>query len=179
MARTALIGAVVTLTAAFVAALGGTIGITNIWPVLLAVAVGLAGGVVTLGRIGALVVGTLAAWIALALDAGALPQTPLAAALAVLVGVGIVAAIAALTRDIAPLWAGLAGYAAFTGYYTPLYEANPTLFLTESPVALLTVLLAGGIGLTIAALAEMVAPPERAAQDHHEPPAMLAEEGAR
>lgn len=179
MARTALIGAVVTMTAAFVAAVGGTIGITNIWPVLLAVAVGLAGGVATLGRIGAFVVGTLAAWLALALGAGVLPQTPLAAALAALVGVGIVATVATLTRDIAPLWAGLAGYAAFTGYYTPLYEANPTLFVSESPVALLTVLLAGGIGLTIAAVAEMIAPPPAEGHDHQEPPALLVEEGAR
>ncbi len=179
MARSALIGAVVTLAAAFMAAIGDTLGITNIWPVLLAVAVGLAGGIVSLGRIGAFVVGTLAAWITLALGAGVLPQTPLGTALGVLVGVGIVAAVAALTRDVVPLWAGLAGYAAFTGYYWPLYDANPTLFLSESPVALLTVLLAGGIGLTIAAVAEMIAPPPPDGHDHQEPPALLIEEGAR
>ena len=170
MARTAFIGAVVALLAALVVVGGGLLGITAIWPVLLAVGVGLASRPVTIGRIAAYVIGTLAAWAAIALGAGALPQTAIADAIAVVAALVILTAIAAVTADRVPLWAGLAGYAAFAGYYEPLYDANPTLFLSESPVALLTVLLAGAVGFVIAGVADLltagVSEPQRTADDH-------------
>lgn len=157
MARAALIGAVVTLLAAVLAVSGGALGITTVWPVLLAVAVGLAAGSVTLGRIGAYTLGALASWLAIALAAGLLPQTGLADAVALTVGLLLVTVVASVTGGRLPLWAGLAGYAAFAGFYEPTFAANPTLFLTESPVALLTVLLAGALGFAIAGLAQLLA----------------------
>ena len=170
MARTALIGAVVALLTALVVVGGGLLGITTIWPVLLAVGVGLAARPVTIGRIAAYAVGTLAAWAAIALGAGALPQTAIADAISVVAALLILTAIAAVTADRFPLWAGLAGYAAFAGYYGPLYDANPTLFLSESPVALLTVLLAGAIGFAIAGVADLltagVSDPQNTVDDH-------------
>lgn len=156
MARAALIGAVVTLLAALLAVGGGALGITTVWPVLLAVAVGLAGGPLTLGRIIAYLLGALAGWSAMALAAGFLPQTGLADALVLAVGLIVLTIVAAVTAGRFPLWAGLAGYAAFAGFYEPTFAANPTLFLTESPTALLTVVLAGALGFAIAGLAELL-----------------------
>jgi hypothetical protein len=156
MARTAIMGAIVVLLVAVLAMTGTAIGITSIWPVLLAVAVGLVAGHVTLGRVAAFIVGAVASWMAVALGAAALPQTGLAAAIAIVVGLGIITAIAAVSGDRVPLWAGIAGYAAFAALYEPIYAANPTLFLSESPVALLTVLLAGALGMAIAAVADLL-----------------------
>jgi hypothetical protein len=155
MARTAVIGVIVALLAALVAIGGDALGITTVWPVLLAVAVGLAAREPTVGRIAAYVIGALAAWASIALGAALLPQTGLADAIALMVALGILTVIAAVTADHVPLWAGLAGYVAFSAFYEPIYAANPTLFLSESPVALLTVLLAGGVGFAIAGLAAL------------------------
>jgi hypothetical protein len=156
MARTVITGAVVALLAALLAVTGGALGITTIWPVLLAVAVGLAAGHVTLGRVVAYVVGVLVSWVMMAIAAGVLPQLAITDALIVVLAVVILTAIAALSGERAPLWAGLAGYAAFAALYEPIYAANPTLFLSESPVALLTILLAGALGIAIATIAEFL-----------------------
>lgn len=175
MARTALIGVIVTLLAALVAMGGSAFGITTVWPVLLAVAVGLSAGGLTIGRIVAYVIGTLAGWASIALGAGLLPQTGLADAIALVVALGILTVIAAVTADRFPLWAGLAGYVAFTAFYEPTYAANPTLFLSESPVALLTVLLAGGIGFAIAGLAALLTAGTAETDELPSAPAMVAE----
>jgi hypothetical protein len=155
MARTALTGAVVALLAALVAVGGSALGITTIWPVLLAVAVGLAAGYLTLGRVAAYVIGLAISWLMAALTAGVLPQMAISDAIIVLATVAILTVIAVVSADRVPLWAGLAGYAAFAGFYEPIYDANPTLFLSESPVAFATVLLAGALGVAIATLAEL------------------------
>jgi hypothetical protein len=55
--------------------IGSTLGITTLWPVLLAVAVGLAAGHITLGRVVAYVLGAVVSWVAAAVGAAALPQT--------------------------------------------------------------------------------------------------------
>jgi hypothetical protein len=159
MGRTVIHGAIVAVLVALIAAVGSAIGITTVWPVLLAVAVGLAAWPLSLGRVGAFVLGAVVGWLAMALRAGFLPDTAFARALVVLVGVVLIAAVAALTSDLVPLWAGLAGYAAFAGFYEPMFADAPTLFLSESPGALVTVLLAGGLGMAIAGLAELVTGP--------------------
>lgn len=156
MARTAISGAIVALLAALVAVSGGAIGITTVWPVLLAVAVGLAARPLTLGRVVAYVVGATASWIALAIRAGYLPDVAASQAVVVVGAVVLLTVIAALTADRVPLWAGLAGYAAFAGLYEPMFAATPTAFLTESPPALVTVLLAAGVGILVAELADLV-----------------------
>lgn len=179
MARTAVVGAVVLVLAALVAAGGGMIGITTVWPVLLGVAVGLAAPPATLGRIAAFVVGAIASWGAMALGAALLPQSGLADAIALLVGLAIIVIIAAVTADQVPLWTGLVGYAAFAGLYEPIFAANPTLFLTESPVALVTVLLAGALGLAVASFASLVAPADARSADPELPSVETDAEVAR
>jgi hypothetical protein len=156
MARTVIHGAIVAVLAAILAWVGSAIGITTVWPVLLGIAVGLAVYPLSLGRVGAYVLGAVLGWVAMALYAGFLPHVGGSRALIVLIGVGLLAVVAALSADLVPLWAGLVGYAAFTGLYEPLYAESPTLFLQESPGALLTVLLSGAVGLAIAGVAAMV-----------------------
>lgn len=156
MGRTVIHGAVVAVLVAILAWVGSAIGITTIWPVLLGVAVGLAVWPLSLGRVGAYVLGAVIGWVAMAAYAGFLPQVGFSRALTVLLGVGLLAVVAALSADLVPFWAGLIGYAAFAGLYEPMYAESPTLFLSESPAALLTVLLAGAVGLAIAGLATLV-----------------------
>jgi hypothetical protein len=156
MARIAITGAVVALLAALLAVVGGAIGISTLWPVLLAVAVGIAAGHLTLGRAGAYLLGAVVSWIVAAIGAAALPQTGLADAITVIIGVALLTAVAVVSGGRAPLWAGLAGFVAFAAYYEPIYDANPTLFLSESPVALVTVLLAAALGIAIASIVELV-----------------------
>jgi hypothetical protein len=151
--RILVCGAVVAGAAALLAFAGPALGIETIWPVLLAVAVGLAAGPPTLGRVGAMVLGASLGWVLLAVRAGFLPQVPSSQALTLVAGLLLLAAVAALSSDVVPLWAGLAGLAAFTGFYEPTYTASPTTFLADSPVALVTVLLAIGIGSAVAAVA--------------------------
>ena len=156
MTRTVLTGAVIALLAAGLAVAGSALGIVTLWPVLLAAAIGLAGGHVTLGRVAGFVVGAVTAFVAMAVQAGLLPALPAAEAVVVAVAVVTLALIAALTGDRIPLWAGLVGYAAYAALYEPMYAARPTAFLAEAPVALLTVLLAAALGAAAATLAEFL-----------------------
>lgn len=138
---------------------GGALGLDHAWPVLLAAAVGLAAGPARPGRIAAYVTGATAAWLGAAAGAAALPQTAGARGLVVGAAVATLAAVAAASRQRLPLWAGLAGYAAFAALYQPMYAARPTAFLAESPAALQSILLAGALGFLAPLLADL--PPVR------------------
>jgi hypothetical protein len=161
MSRTVVRGAVIALVAAIVAVSGNALGIDTVWPVLLAAAVGLAAVPLGMGRVVAFVVGSLVSWFVLALRAGFLPDVAMARALVVVIGVLLLTALAAATAERAPLWAGLAGFVAFSAYYEPLYAASPTLFLSESPVALVTVLLAAAVGFAAGLVTELLTAPDR------------------
>jgi hypothetical protein len=156
MGRTVIHGAIVAVLVAILAWVGSAIGITTVWPVLLGVAVGLAVWPLSLGRVGAYVLGAVIGWVAMAMYAGFLPQVGSSRAIVVFLGVALLAAVAALSADLVPFWAGLIGYAAFSGLYEPMFVESPTMFLSQSPGALLTVLLAGAVGLAIAGLAALV-----------------------
>ncbi|MBS3942570.1 MAG: hypothetical protein KG028_16555 [Actinobacteria bacterium] len=156
MTRTVLSGAVIALLAAVLAVTGSALGITTLWPVLLAAAVGIAGGRLTVGRVAAFVVGAVASFVAMAVSAGMLPAVPAAEAVVVVVGVLVLTAIAAVTGERVPLWAGLVGYAVLAAYYEPAFAARPTAFLAEAPVALVTVLLAAALGAAAATLVDLL-----------------------
>ncbi len=155
MLRTLLGGAVVAVVAGLLAFGGDTIGITTVWPVLLAVAIGLAAGPALAARTGAAAFGALIGFAAYAVMVGVLPQTDGASALAFVVAVVILTLVAAFSGGLLPLWAGLAGFAAFAGLYDPQAVASPTTFLADAPVALVTILLALGIGALVAVAAEL------------------------
>jgi hypothetical protein len=50
----------------------------------------------------------------------------------VVLGVGVLTLLAAVTNGLLPLWAGLAGYALFAGYYGPIYADSPTTFAADA-----------------------------------------------
>lgn len=154
MLRTVIGGAVVALVAGLLALVGPGIGITTLWPFLLAAGIALAAGPAVASRTGAVALGVVVGFVAMALRAGVFPDVPLSAALIVVIGVGILTLVAALTQGLLPLWASLAGYAMFVGYYSPTYADSPTTFLADAPVALVTVLLAAGVGAIVAIAAE-------------------------
>lgn len=153
--RTVLGGAVVALVAGVLAIVGPGIGITTLWPFLLAAGVALAAGPAVASRTGAFVLGAIVSFVAMALRAGFLPDVGLSAALVVALAVAVLTLVAAVTQGLVPLWASLAGYAAFAGFYGPTYSDSPTTFVADAPVALLTVLLAAGIGAIVAIVAEL------------------------
>ena len=151
-------GAVLALVAAILALAGGALGIDTLWPVLLAAAVGVAAASsLSVGRGAAFVGGIVVGWIAMAIRAGLLPDTAAAQAIVVVLGIAVITAIAAATADLAPMWAGLAGYAMFAAFYEPVFAASPTTFVADSAVALVTVLLASAFGFGAALLGDLAA----------------------
>jgi hypothetical protein len=163
--RTLICGAVLILIAVVLALTGSTIGITTLWPVLLGAAIGFAAAPVSFGRVAAFVTGALVSWVAMAVLAGFLPAAPSARAIVAAGAVLLLTLLAALTGNRVPLWASLVGFAAFAALYEPLYAATPTAFLTESPTALLTVLLAGAVGLIAAELGQLLSSAGAPARD--------------
>jgi hypothetical protein len=153
--RTVIGGAVVALIAGVLAFIGPSIGLTSLWPFVLAAGIALAAGPAVASRIGAVALGTVVGFFAMALQAGFLPQSAASTAIAIVLAIGILTLVAALSQGLLPLWAGLAGYALFVGYYAPTYAESPTTFLADAPVALVTVLLAAGVGAIVALVAEV------------------------
>lgn len=167
MLRTLIGGAVVAVIAGILAFVGSAIGITTLWPVLLAAGVALVAGPAVASRIGSFAMGAVLGFAAMALLAGFLPQVATSQALAVVVAIAIMTVVAAVTQGLLPLWASLAGYAAFVGYYLPTYTESPTLFASEAPVALLTVLVAAGVGAIVGIVAEFAGASVRTTEDRH------------
>jgi Na+/glutamate symporter len=60
----------------------------------------------------------------------------------------VLVAVAAVSAEHVPLWAMLVGSAAMVGAYEQTYAASPSLFLSDSPTAATTVLLAVALGVT-------------------------------
>lgn len=156
MKHTLVAGIVVAVVAAAVAAFGGAVGVTTVWPVLLAVAVGAASGSPTPGRAIAFVVGAVVSLVALGARAAAFPDVAAARAGAVAVAVLIIAVIAMVSGGRAPMWAGLAGYAGFAALYEPTFASSPTTFLTDAPQALLVIAIATGLGIVAVQLFALV-----------------------
>ena len=151
-------GAVLALIAAVLAFVGGALGIDTLWPVLLAAAVGVAAATpLSVGRAGAFVAGAVVGWVALALRAGMLPDTAASKAIVVVLAIALLTAMAAATADVVPLWTGLVGYAAFAGYYEPIFAADPTSFVADSATAMVTVLMAAALGFIAALLGDLIA----------------------
>ncbi|HEX9765242.1 MAG TPA: hypothetical protein VGA36_00665 [Nitriliruptorales bacterium] len=152
LSSTLIRGALVAIAAALVIVAGTTLGVEAPWSLLLVTGVALAPRL-TPGTIVSLLVGAAAWWGAMGLRAGVLPDTTSAEILATLAAVSIVTGLAAVSGDRVPLWAGLVGIGAFAGLYEPQFAANPTLFLTESTVALASI----GVATSIAAIAGVAA----------------------
>jgi hypothetical protein len=90
--------------------------------------------------------GFLLAWLGFALRAAWLPDSSSGRAVAAFLVVALVTVVAALSRGRLPLWSGLVGAASIVGSYESVYTNAPSQFLSDSPAAATTVLLAVGLG---------------------------------
>jgi hypothetical protein len=90
--------------------------------------------------------GFLLAWLGFALRAAWLPDSSGGRAVAAFLVVALIAVVAALSGGRLPLWSGLVGAASIVGSYESVYTSAPSQFLSDSPAAATTVLLAVGLG---------------------------------
>lgn len=121
------------------AALGGVLGLVPHRP--------------TWGKPAGFLAGFLLAWLGFALRAAWLPDSSGGRAVAAFLVVALIAVVAALSGGRLPLWSGLVGAASIVGSYESVYTSAPSQFLSDSPAAATTVLLAVGLGYLAANLA--------------------------
>ena len=114
------------------AALGGVLGLVPHRPVW--------------GKVAGFLLGFALAWIGFALRAAVLPDSPGGRAVAAFVVVALIAVATSASRGRVPMWSGLLGAAAIVGAYESVYTNAPSQFLSESPAAATTVLLAVALG---------------------------------
>jgi hypothetical protein len=123
--------------------------------------------------------GFLLAWLGFALRAAVLPDSSAGRAVAAFVVVALVAVVAAVSRGRLPLWSGLLGAASIVGAYESVYTNAPSQFLTESPAAATTVLLAVGLGFLATNLLAAQSEPHATAGPHAVVAARRAERDER
>lgn len=87
------------------------------------------------------------AWIGFAVRAAVLPDTSLARAVVVFLMILAAMGISLASASRLPLWSLLVGAAALVGSYEQTYTASPSLFVSDSPTAATTVLLAAAMGV--------------------------------
>ena len=148
-------GAVVAGAAALAIAVPSVIGLASPWPVLLVAAVAFARPMRP-GTVAALLLGAMSWWVGMALRAGVLPDAVWSEVAAASIAIGVVVLAASVSGDRMPLFAGLAGIAAFAGIYEPAFAASPTEFLAASPLAFGAVVVATGLGFLAASVADLV-----------------------
>ena len=146
-------GVVLAVVAALVVGLGQVLGLDLQHVALIGAALGGVLGLVPdrtpAERIGGFLVGFVVAWAGFAVRAAVLPDTASGRAVAAFLVVAICMIVAAgmtVTPARLPLWAMLVGVAAIVGAYEETYTNAPSQFLSESPTAATTVLLAVSLG---------------------------------
>jgi hypothetical protein len=103
-------------------------------------ALGLIAGSSPLAKIGAFVLGMVAAAVGYALRAAVFPDNTTARALAIVIVVMIAAGLAAITFGRLPFWGLLLGAGALGGAYETAFTESPGSLLTTLPVAASSVL---------------------------------------
>lgn len=151
MKSLAIRGAVLAAFGALTIGLGHLLGLDLDQVALLGVALGGVIGLVPDRSQTERIVGFLAgfglAWIGFAVRAAVLPDTSLARAVVVFLMILAAMGISLASASRLPLWSLLVGAAAMVGAYEQTYAASPSLFVTDSPTAATTVLLAAAMGV--------------------------------
>jgi uncharacterized membrane protein (UPF0136 family) len=98
-------------------------------------------------RIAGFAIGFGLAWVGYAVRAAMLPDTATARAVVVFAVIILAMLVVLATNSRVPLWSTLVGMAALVGAYEQTYAASPSLFLTDSPTAATTILLACAMGV--------------------------------
>lgn len=158
--RTLLAGVLVAAVAAVLAAVGPALGVGEVWPVLLVVGAGLLVGLPQLRHAVALssgiVAGALATWAA----GAALPDVAAGRAAATAIGVLSVTAVAVATAGRLRMSVQLVGLAAALAHVGPTagtVRGGGTPLLGAIASGTVTLLLAVGVGLLVAQVAQLTA----------------------
>jgi len=101
------------------------------------------------GRMGAFLIGVVVAWLGYGLRAAALPDVPSGEAIALVLVVALLTLMAVLTGGRLPMWAGLLGAAALFGAYEELYVAAPYNFVSQSVIAVSSLLVPVALGFLV------------------------------
>jgi hypothetical protein len=130
---------------------------------------GLVPGSLPVARLGGFLTGFGAAWIGYALRAGFLPDIPMGRAIAAVVVVALITAVAVVSADRLPMWAGFLGAATLLGSYETTFAATPTQFVSDSMTAVTTSLLAAALGFLVTVLLAGAEGRRESASDTSEP----------
>lgn len=114
------------------------------------------------GKLAGFGVGFVVAWLGFALRAAVLPDSSLGRAVAAFLVVAVVAVGCSATAGVVPVWSGLLGSAALVAAYEQTYTNAPSQFLSESPTAVTSILLAVGLGYLALSLVYPMASPSGA-----------------
>ena len=98
------------------------------------------------GRVGAFIVGMLVSMILFVVSILLLNTTFVGQVVAIVIGLGLITTICALTGGRLPLWAGLLGAALVTGAYSTAFQTNPAGLLTELPQYVTQALVPAALG---------------------------------
>jgi len=101
------------------------------------------------GRLAAFLIGVVVAWLGYAVRAQFLPDVPAGEALALVIVVALITVMAVVSGGRFPMWAGLLGAAALFGAYEELYVAAPYNFLSESVIAISSLLVPVAMGFLV------------------------------
>jgi hypothetical protein len=154
-----LAGLIVAASIVVVVFTGDVLGVPEPWPVLLITGAGLLVGVPRLRHALALLTGVLGGTVSVWLGAAALPATTTGRALGTATGVLLLTAVGLATRGRLRLSMQLVGWAATVGLAGPpaatVVTGGAPLLLTLARTSV-TLLVAGGLGLLIAQVAQLV-----------------------
>jgi len=156
MVRSLVTGLVLAVTAAVVALYGQALGLTTVWPVLAAAAVGLLLGAPRWRHVLAVTVGAVLGVVGSALQVAVLPALPVSRAIAVAAIVIVAALLGAVTGGRLGVGTQLVGWGVVTALLEPQVAANPAGFLTYAPLTLAAALASFGLGLLAALVATLL-----------------------
>ena len=148
MLRSLLSVVVLAFCAAFVLLIGGGSELEHV--ALLGAVLGGVIGLVPhdppLGKLGGFALGFVTTWAFFGIRAALLPDTTMGRAVAAFLVVLIAGVGVAISNGRVPFWSVLVGVAAMSGAYETSFTDSPPQFMTTSPLAATSVLLAAGFG---------------------------------
>ena len=156
MVRPLVTGLVLALTAAVAALFGEALGLTTVWPVLAAAAVGLLLGTPRWKHVIALLIGAVLGVVGVAVQLAVLPALPVSRAIAVAAVVVVAALLGAVTGGRLGVGTQLVGWGVVTALLEPQAAADPSGFLTYAPLTLAAALASLGLGLLAALVASLL-----------------------
>ncbi len=156
MLRPLVTGLVLAVTAAVAALFGEALGLTTVWPVLAAAAVGLLLGTPRWKHVVALLVGAVLGVVGAAVQVAVLPALPASRAIAVAGIVVVAALLGAATGGRLGVGTQLVGWGVVTALLEPQVAADPAGFLTYAPLTLAAGLSSLGLGLLAALVASLL-----------------------